>query len=133
MVDSRPMTLRRFLVGANWAAATFLLWALVVMLTGQPATPQPFGGRIAPRVIPLADFTVGGTALLIRAAGADMLALDCTNTSTTVHVRWGDSTVTTTQGQQLRATGAISIQTSAAVYMISEGANVTVSCTVESN
>lgn len=85
-------------------------------------------GRTAP---PVADKTVTGTATLISAASPIRSALNCTNTHATVHVRWGDSTITATSGQQLRAGTAIEILNSAAIYMISEGVNVTVSCTEE--
>ena len=81
---------------------------------------------------PKVDVTVTGTATLIAAQNAFRYALNCTNNSTSVHVRWGDSTVTATTGQRLSASTAIEIQTRGPIYMISEGANVTVSCTEES-
>ena len=81
--------------------------------------------------VPLADVTVTGTATLIRAANSQRAALSCTNHSTSVHVRWADSTVTTTAGQRFSADRTISIQSRGPIYMISEGANVTVSCTEE--
>jgi len=80
---------------------------------------------------PIADVTVTNSATLVKAATPARIALNCTNTSASVHVRWGDSTVTATTGQQLRAGSAIEIRHNGAVYMISEGANVTVSCTEE--
>lgn len=78
-----------------------------------------------------ADVTVTGTATLVRAATINRVNLNCTNTSSSVHVRWGDSNVTATRGQQLRAGRSIQIPSSDAVYMISEGANVSMSCTEE--
>jgi hypothetical protein len=80
---------------------------------------------------PMADVTVTGSATLVKAATPLRMALNCTNTSGSVHVRWGDATVTATTGQQLRASSAIEIKHNGTVYMISEGANVTVSCTEE--
>lgn len=77
------------------------------------------------------DVTVTSSATLVLAGNAFRYALNCTNTSASVNVRWGDSTVTTTKGQQLRAGTSIEINSRAPVYMISEGANVTVSCTEE--
>lgn len=80
---------------------------------------------------PVADVTVTGSATLVSAASNNRAALNCTNTSASVNVRWGSSSVTAATGQQLRAGLAISIRNTGAVYMISEGANVTVSCTEE--
>lgn len=93
-----------------------------------PVTSWAIEGRSLTQV---ADVTVTGTATLIKAQREIRTALNCTNTHATVHVRWGDSTVTASSGQQLRAGSAIEIENRAAVYMISEGANVTVSCTEE--
>ena len=80
---------------------------------------------------PIADVTVTGTATLIKAKTDDRKALSCTNTSSSVHVRWGNSSVTAASGQRLSAGSAIEIVSKGAIYMISEGANVTVSCTEE--
>lgn len=80
---------------------------------------------------PIADKTVTGSATLIKAHNGLRYALNCTNNSTTVAVRWGDSSVTATTGQRLPAGTSIEIRTRGAVYMISEGADVTVSCTEE--
>ena len=77
------------------------------------------------------DVTVTSTATLVLAGNAFRYALNCTNTDAGVHVRWGDSTVTATKGQQLRAGASIEILSKAPVYMISEGTDVTVSCTEE--
>lgn len=77
------------------------------------------------------DVTVTSAATLVLAGNSFRYALNCTNTSASVNVRWGDSTVTATKGQQLRAGTSIEINSRAPVYMISEGANVTVSCTEE--
>lgn len=79
----------------------------------------------------IADVTVTGSATLVDAADGNRLALNCTNTSASVNVRWGPSTVTAAAGQRLPAGTSITIQNVGAVYMISEGANVTVSCTKE--
>ena len=77
------------------------------------------------------DVTVTSSATLVLAGNAFRYALSCTNTSASVHVRWGDSTVTASKGQQLRAGTSVEILSKSPVYMISEGANVTVSCTEE--
>lgn len=80
---------------------------------------------------PIADVTVTGTATLIKARTDDRVTLSCTNTHASVHVRWGNSTVTAAVGQRIPAGSAIEISSRGAIYMISEGANVTVSCTEE--
>lgn len=79
----------------------------------------------------IADVTVTGSATLIAAAHANRAALNCTNTSASVNVRWGSSSVTAAIGQRIPFGAAAQIRSKAAVYMISEGANVTVACTEE--
>ena len=78
------------------------------------------------------DRTVTSTATLIDNTRG-RYALSCTNHSSTVHVRWGPALVTSSAGQRVPASSTIEIRSRAAVYMISEGANVTVSCTGEEN
>jgi hypothetical protein len=82
-------------------------------------------------VTPKIDVTVTGTATLVAVENTFRMALSCTNNHASVHVRWGDSAVTATTGQRLPAGTSIEIKARGAVYMISEGANVTVSCTEE--
>ena len=77
------------------------------------------------------DVTITGTATLVSGASGVRNILSCSNTSASVAVRWGDSTVSATKGQRFPANTSIEIKTRGAVYMISEGANVTVSCTEE--
>lgn len=82
-------------------------------------------------VVAKTDVTVTSAATLVLAINPVRATLSCTNTSASVHVRWGDATVTATKGQQLRAGLSIEIENSAPIYMISEGVDVTVSCTEE--
>ena len=82
-------------------------------------------------ITPIADVSVTSAATLVKDQNAFRWALSCTNTHATVHVRWGSSTVTATTGQQLKAGAAIEIRSTGPVYMISEGATVTMSCTEE--
>lgn len=105
------------------------LYAVVAMLfIAVSAYAAPFtDGRL---VTPIADVTVTGTATLIAAA-EDRLAISCTNNDSSVNVRWGNASVTASTGQQLKAGLAIQILNRDAIYMISEGASVTVSCTKE--
>ena len=83
------------------------------------------------QITPTADVTVTGSATLISAANSNRATLSCTNTSATVNVRWGSSAVTASTGQRIPANSSAEIRNTGAVYMISEGANVTVSCTEE--
>lgn len=80
---------------------------------------------------PVSDVTVSSSASLVKAGNAFRDNLSCTVHSTTVNVRWGDSTITTTKGQRIPAGSSIEIKNRGPIYMISEGANVTVSCTEE--
>jgi hypothetical protein len=81
------------------------------------------------KVVAIADVTVTSAATLVDAASAFRTVLSCTNH--TVAVRWGDSTVTATKGQRIPIGATAEIYNRDAVYMISEGANSTVSCTKE--
>ena len=113
----------------TWAGRALLV--LVLLLPGlvraqEPSIPQP---KV---VVQLSDTTVTGTATLIRAANGARTALNCTNNSAVVNVRWGSSAVAATSGQRMKAGAAIEIKGTYAVYMISEGADVAVSCSEES-
>ncbi len=79
----------------------------------------------------VADVTVTGTATLVKATNAFRFALSCTNNDSGVNVRWGDAAVLAASGQRIRAGASVEIKSRGAVFMISEGANVTVSCTEE--
>mgnify|MGYP001583812663 CR=1 FL=1 len=79
-----------------------------------------------------ADVTVTGAVTTIRAENQAREALTCTNTHATVHIRWGDGNISTTRGSQLRATLTLSLtglDAKPALSMVSEGADVTMSCT----
>lgn len=84
-------------------------------------------------ITPISDVTVTSTATLIKATNAFRVEMSCTNHSTSVNVRWGDSSVTATKGQRIPAASSIAIQNRGPIYMISEGASVTVSCTEEAS
>lgn len=98
----------------------------VACLVGASVAHAQFG-----RAIPISDKTVTNSATLIAASNPQRYILNCTNHDSTVHVRWGDGTVTSTKGQRFPALARIEIASKDAIYMISEGANVTVSCTEE--
>lgn len=109
----------------------FLLLAAPASATGvlTPAATDGWAG--AETVVAKADVSVTSSATVVANANGNRVFLSCTNTHATVHVRWGDSTVTATKGQQLRAGRSIEIKNRDVVYMISEGATVTVACTEE--
>ena len=98
--------------------ACVLLLAMAVPVSAQSA-------------LPLADVSVTSTATEIRPDNPKREAVSCTNTHATVAVRWGDASVTATKGQTLLATRSIEIKARGPIYMISEGATVTVTCTEE--
>lgn len=104
------------------------LIALAPSVQAQPVSVQLYDGNA---LTVIADVTVTGTATLIAAANQKRTALNCTNTSSSVNVRWGGSDVAATTGQRLGFGLAITIRNIGAIYMISEGASVTVSCTEE--
>ena len=80
---------------------------------------------------PKADVTVTSSATKIVDPNGLRSTLSCTNTSSSVNVRWGDSSVEAAKGQRIPAGATIEIRNSGAIYMISEGADVDVSCTEE--
>jgi len=116
----------------------FILLALFLLLAPLVALPVSAASGITQidggyKITPISDVTVSGSATLIQAADATRVTLSCTNTSGSVNVRWGSSAVTATTGQQIPFGSAIEIRNIGAVYMISEGTDVTVSCTKETN
>lgn len=106
------------------ACIVLVLW--VVFVSGL-ATAQSIVTVNTPRP----DITVTGTATLIAAQNEFRTVLNVTNNSSTVAVRWGDATVTASQGQRIAASSTVAIENQGAIYMISEGADVTVSLTEE--
>lgn len=106
---------------------------LVLALCGMPILACAMDVQLddGNQITVVADVTVTGSATLISAANANRATLNCTNTSASVNVRWGSSSVTATTGQRIPFGAAIEIRNIGAIYMISEGANVTVSCTEE--
>jgi len=103
----------------------FIIIFFVLLMASSVLADQ---GRV---ITPLADVSIIDSATLIRALNLNRVALSCTNTHSTIHVRWGNSSVSTSSGQQLRATQSIEITTTDAVYMAAESGSVTVSCTEE--
>jgi len=91
------------------------------------AEPVSIGTAVSSR----ADVTVTGSATIVASANSARAFLSCTNTSSSVNVRWGDSAVTSSRGQRVPFGSSVQITNTGDVYMISEGANVTVSCTEE--
>lgn len=106
-------------------------WILLLTLCLCALSVPAWAQDPAALAVPLADVSVTGTAVLMDANTFTRASLSCTNHSTTVNVRWGDATVTASQGQRFPAGSSIEIRIKGPIYMISEGAAVTVSCTRE--
>lgn len=104
-----------------------LILVAILLLAASEASAQSTGSQ----AVPIADVPVTSAATLVKAQNAFRRSLSCTNTHATVHVRWGDSTVTASVGQRIPAGTSIEISIRGPIYMISEGATVTMSCTEE--
>lgn len=105
----------------------YVYFCVMAMLAAGPAFAQTNGSQVLDRI----DVTVTGTPTLIVAPNAFRFALSCTNLSTTDAVRWGSATVAANRGQRIRPGASVEIENRAAIYMISEGGNVAMSCTEE--
>jgi hypothetical protein len=100
--------------------------------------PQGVGGATVPTVqtggstiTPITDVTVTNVATLLRAANNSRLVLGGTNDDPGVNMRIGDATVAAAKGQRIAAGAAFKTNVTAAVFGISEGANIVVSLTEE--
>ena len=113
----------------SWIRTGGLL--LVLTVSGWPVHAALVEINDGRKGVAKADVTVTSSVTLVLAANRNRATLNCTNTHATVNVRWGGSDVTAAIGQQLRAGLSIEIRNTGDVYMISEGASVTVSCTEE--
>jgi hypothetical protein len=113
--------------------ASLVILLLLLFVASASAQVGELSG-IGLRATPLADVTVTGSATLIGSASGnpDRVEMSCTNTHATVAVRWGGTTATAASvGQRIPAGAAIAIANRGPIYMASEGANVTMSCTEE--
>jgi len=108
-----------------------LLTLCMILLASPVLAQMPVQESGGSKTSEIADVTVTSTATLVDAANGSRVNLNCTNHSSSVHVRWGSSAVTASSGQRFSAATTIEIKNIGAIYMISEGANVTVSCTRE--
>jgi hypothetical protein len=90
-----------------------------------------FASSCAAATVPLPDKTVTSIATLISSYSAFRNFLSCTNNDSAVAVRWGSAIVTATRGQRVPGGAHIEIHSPDAIYMISEGADVIMSCTEE--
>ena len=78
-----------------------------------------------------ADITVtSAAAVLIKASSSTRTVLSC---SISEPVRWGTSAITTTRGQLIAGGASAEFRNTAAIYMIAESDDSTVSCTEESS
>lgn len=80
--------------------------------------------------IALADVTVTSSPTLVCASDDNTVNCTCRNTGADA-VRYGDITVTATKGARIAAGEPVEIRVRGNVYMISEGASTTLSCTKE--
>lgn len=104
--------------------AFILLIGLAVPLHAEPVS-------LGTTIVSRDDVTVTSTRTLVAERNSNRAFLSCTNTSASVNVRWGDNAITASRGQRVSFGAAIQVTNIDAVYMISEGANVSVSCTEE--
>lgn len=86
----------------------------------------------AVRVITRTDVTVTASATQLCPINGSRIDCSCTNNDTTNAFRVGDNLVTATRGQRVTAGGTFKASTTSAVFGISEGVNVAVSCTDQS-
>jgi hypothetical protein len=75
------------------------------------------------------DVTVTAAAVQVRPANQSRMALACKNTSATVAIRVGDSTVSATKGLQINGGETFVVTNTDAVFAASTGAAVTIACT----
>lgn len=110
---------------------TLLVLSIVITFTA-PAFAQNAWTEPSRALTPYADVTVtSGAAVVVCPLDPIRKFCNARNMSADTAVRWGDSSVTATRGQQLKAGEPIEINAASAVYMISEGDDVTVSRTAE--
>lgn len=88
-------------------------------------------GAQGPTITGIADITVTGAATVLRGANNARESLSCTNNDATVNIRVAGSNVTATRGQRVAAGATFKTESKGSVQAISEGANVAVSCTEE--
>lgn len=95
------------------------------------AIPTLAWGQANPTAI--ADLTLSSSAQQVCTVyNAFRYACSCTNKDSSIHARWGDSAVTTTKGQQVRAGTSIQILSRGAIYFIAESGSPVLTCTEES-
>lgn len=104
---------------------TIILLAVVCPVFAQNVTTNP------PRFNPPGnDVTVTGTATLVCPLNLNRTFCNVTIGDDSA-VRWGDSTVTTSRGQRIKAGASIQIPSRDAVYMITEDVSVVATITEE--
>ncbi len=111
--------------GVRPALIAWVTAFVVLLIAGGSASGV--GGRY----VPIADNALSTTAEEICPAAGNRIGCVCTNNDATIHMRVGDSTVTTTQGVQLRAGTSGTFTSPFAIYFVAESGTPTVSCTDE--
>lgn len=106
------------------------LFALTVLASSAWAVGAPVRIDGGDTITSITDATVTSSApVIISASNQNRAALNCTSSDL---VRWGNSSITATKGQQIPVGGAVEIRNTGAIYMIAESDTATVSCTEES-
>ncbi len=108
------------------------LLTITLLFTGHEAFAQQVDRwSTPPRYgIAKAEVTVTGTPTLVCASNDLRVNCTCRNIGA-ADVRYGDITITTTKGAQIKAGEPAEIRLRGNIYMISEGADTTVACTEE--
>ena len=78
------------------------------------------------QIVTVADATVTSSAAIVIAERPDRDSAIVTNTDASVAIRVGDSAITSSRGIKVGAGESATLYTTAAIYAISEGADVTV-------
>lgn len=91
--------------------------------TDRWSTPPKF-------MVSRSDVTVTATATLVCPANDNRVNCTCVNTGADA-VRYGDSTISAIKGARIAAGTPAEIRIRGNIYMISEGADTTLSCTEE--
>lgn len=105
--------------------------AVAVMVIVTLAWPILVWAQNSNYYVPLAAVTVTTAATLVCPAMPNRVGCNCHNNDTTIHVRFGDSTVTSTTGARFSAGADGAFTSSNSIHMAAESSSVTITCTDE--
>lgn len=111
---------------------TTLFWLAFVGLFATAVSAQQVDRWSPPPkfMVSISDVTVTATATLVCPANDNRVTCTCVNLGTD-DIRYGDSAISATKGARIGAGQPAEIRVRGAIYMISEGLDVTVACTQE--